>query len=472
MIWDEDSVMFNRRNFLKTSGYALTATALPASASATTGQAPELIAQENQVRLLPTDYPETSIWGYDGQVPGTEIRVTQGQRIRRRFVNHLPQASSVHWHGLRAENAMDGVSGLTQTAVPSGGSFLYDLAAEDAGTFWYHSHNRSAEQVARGLYGPLIVEEPSPPDVDQDMTLMLDDWRIDPDSGQIIDDFGTGHDLSHAGRHGNYLAVNGAAKSSYPVKQNQRLRLRIVNAANARLFSLALQGLEGWVMAYDGMPLPAPQPAPETLILGPGQRVDLFVDVTAEDNGEALLARVEEGGGFIMATFPVSGSASIARRAPPAPLPPNRTPDLSDLSEATALRLQMSGGAMGGLRQAVWKGETLGMRDLVQAGQFWAFNGLVGMTETPLASIPLGQTVRVTVINDTAFPHAIHLHGMHFRVIAKDGTSGPLRDTLLSFRGDSHDIAFVADNPGRWAFHCHMLSHAVSGMMTWIDVTA
>ncbi|EDZ46669.1 multicopper oxidase domain protein [Rhodobacterales bacterium Y4I] len=445
--------------------------ALPATAIRAEAAVAKLIARENAVQLLPSDYPETTIWGYGGQAPGAEIRVVQGDRIQRQFVNHLPKASSVHWHGLRAENAMDGVSGLTQDAVLPGENFEYDLLAEDAGTFWYHSHNRSAEQVARGLYGPLIVDEPAPPDVDRDVTLMLDDWRIDPETGQITLDFDAPHDLSHGGRLGNFISTNGEAAYQLPVKRNERLRLRIVNAANARLFTLGLQGLDGWLMAYDGMPVPSPEPVPETLTLGPGQRVDLFVDVIAEEGEEALLGRIEQSKGYVQASFLVSGSASANRRPAPAPLPPNRAPDLTGLADAAILRLEMSGGAMGTMREAIWNGSSRNAGELMENGQFWAFNGLVGMTETPLARLSLGQVARMTVVNGTVFPHAMHLHGMHFRVLAKDGTPGPLRDTLLTLRGESHEIVFAADNPGRWAFHCHMLSHAASGMMTWIEVT-
>ncbi|MCU9840241.1 multicopper oxidase family protein [Ruegeria sp. WL0004] len=464
--------MLSRRSFIRASGGAAAMAALPATVARAKAAAPELVAREDAVQLLPPDYPETSVWGYDGQAPGPEIRMMQGDRIARRFVNRLPQASSVHWHGLRTENAMDGVSGLTQDAVPPGESFDYDLAAEDAGTFWYHSHNRSAEQVARGLYGPLIVDEPTPPDVDRDVTLMLDDWRVDPKTGQITQDFDAPHDLSHGGRLGNFISTNGEAAYQLPVRRNERLRLRIVNAANARLFTLGLQGLDGWLMAYDGMPVTSPEPVPETLTLGPGQRVDLFVDVIAEEGEEALLGRIDQSKGYVQAAFPVSGSASTNRRPAPDPLPPNRTPDLAGLADAATLRLEMSGGAMGGMREAVWKGASRNAGELMENSQFWAFNGLVGMTETPLARLSLGQVARMTVVNDTVFPHAMHLHGMHFRVLAQDRTPEPLRDTLLTLRGETHEIVFAADNTGRWAFHCHMLSHAASGMMTWIEVTA
>ncbi len=144
---------------------------------------------------------------------------------------------------------------------------------------------------------------------------------------------------------------------------------------------------------------------------------------------------------------------------------------MPDLAEATKLELLMQGGAMGGMMGAMMGGQMSSMRDMMQSGNFWAFNGAVGgMDGAPLAAMSRGETVRLKITNDTAFPHAMHLHGMHFHEIAPDGSLGTLRDTTLLDRGEVRDIAFVADNPGKWLLHCHMLSHAVSGMMTWIDV--
>ena len=111
------------------------------------------------------------------------------------------------------------------------------------------------------------------------------------------------------------------------------------------------------------------------------------------------------------------------------------------------------------------------MRDLMQSGNFWAFNGKVGsMDGEPLAVVSRGETFRLKIRNDTAFPHAMHLHGMHFHELDQNGHLGAFRDTTLVARGETKEIAAVADNPGKWLLHCHMLSHAASGMMARIDV--
>jgi FtsP/CotA-like multicopper oxidase with cupredoxin domain len=422
------------------------------------------------MQLLPQEYGRPTIWGFGGTMPGPEIRVAQGSRVQRHLINDLPQATSIHWHGIRIDNAMDGVSGLTQDAVEPGAAFDYDFIAPDAGTYWYHAHNRSFEQVARGLYGALIVEEPSPPDVDAEDVLMLDDWLVDPATGQIDSAFESPHDRSHAGRNGNFIATNGVSGLAKTARKNERRRLRIINAANARLFQLRLEGLDGWVVALDGMPLSQPKKIGKSFILGPAQRADVFVDVTADVGSSAYLLAILDGEAWPQVRYDVTGQSAKAKRNMPKPLPENSHQRVK-LEGATSLSLNMEGGAMGSLRAATFNGERLNFRQLVREGQFWAFNGAIGtMNNPPLAKLSQGENVRLRIHNDTAFPHAMHLHGMHFHEVTEDGRLGPLRDTTLLFGDQTREIAFVADNPGQWLLHCHMLSHAASGMMTRIEV--
>ncbi len=464
--------MTTRRGFLRGAGsaavLAMPGLAVPRAAAAA-GPA-VLHAREAMARLLPAEFPETPIWGYDGILPGPTIRVRQGERVTRDFRNGLPQASTIHWHGIRIDNAMDGVPELTQAAVAPGGSFTYDFAAPDAGTYWYHPHNRTSEQMARGLYGALIVDEPEgAPAVDRDEVLLIDDWRLQED-GRVAGGFDDMHDRSHAGRLGNWITVNGDGAWTREVPRLSRLRLRLVNTANARIFTLGGIGLEGWVVALDGMPLDAPEPL-DRIALGPAQRADLIVDVTAAEGDEAVLASHERDGGYVLAAFPVAGAARAAALPAPEALPPNPVPALGPLDSARRVDLLMEGGAMGRMRGAMMDGRMTGMREMVAAGKVWAFNGMADMGESPLVEAARGETVRIAMVNDTAWPHAMHLHGHHFRRIGADGRPGPLRDTLLMDRGETAEIAFVADNPGDWMLHCHMLEHAAGGMMTWLRVT-
>ncbi len=443
----------------------MAAAAMPGPTLGSDGIVP-ITAREGKLRLAPPGYPETAIWGYDGGVPGPVIRLTQGTRLHRRLVNRLSQPTAIHWHGVRVENAMDGVPGMTMDAVPTGGHFDYDCRMPDAGTFWYHSHNQSAEQVARGLYGPLIVDEPDPVDVDHDVIVIVDDWRV-TEEAQIHESFGQMHDLSHAGRLGNYVHIEMLPRLN-TLRRNERLRLRFINPSTDRILELGLMGLEGWVMALDGMPLEAPRPL-DNILLAPAQRMDVFVDVTAE-TGEALILQKERDGGYVLAEFAVQDGVSRSRRSEPKPLPPNPVQNVIPGEDMRKLMMVMEGGAMGGLRDAVYKGQRMSMRDLVTNGQVWALNGVAGLPDAPWVRLSLGEKVQISLVNDTAFPHAMHLHGHHFREILPDGGFGPLRDTLLVNRGQRREIAFVADNPGKWLFHCHMLSHQTAGMKTWLQV--
>ena len=157
-----------------------------------------LVATRGRTNLVGAKYPGTAVWAYNDKVPGPEIRVRQGDRLRVSVENRLDEETTVHWHGLRVPNAMDGVPHLTQKPVAPGKTFLYEFDVPDAGTYWYHPHQRSFEQVGRGLYGPLLVEEREPIEVDRDVTWVLDDWRLKPDA-QIGEDFGNFHDMSHNG---------------------------------------------------------------------------------------------------------------------------------------------------------------------------------------------------------------------------------------------------------------------------------
>ena len=225
-------MLWSRRRFLGSAAAIAAlgrgdALALPARAE--DPHAIVLAARPGTAQLAPPGYPATSIWGYDSRVPGPTIRVPQGERITRRFVNELPQGATVHWHGIRLENAMDGAPEVTQPVVPPGDEFLYDFVAPDAGTFWYHPHERAWEQMARGLHGALIVDEPESPIVDRDEVLLIDDWRLTDDAQIHEESFGAMGDWSHAGRTGNWITVNGESAWRRTVALHERLRLRLVN---------------------------------------------------------------------------------------------------------------------------------------------------------------------------------------------------------------------------------------------------
>lgn len=428
----------------------------------------ELVAKPGIAGFLAPDPPEVPIWGYNGTVPGPMLRVRQGDRVHVRFTNELPEPTSIHWHGIRIENAMDGVTGLTQDPIEPGDTFDYIFTVPDAGTYWYHSHNRSWEQIDRGLYGALIVDEPEPLfDPQDDITLMLDDWRVSS-SGRIDEDFGNLGDWSHGGRLGNWPTVNGQTQPVVPVRAGVPTRLRLVNAANARILELDLGSLGCDVIAYDGQTLNAPEkPAYHPFLLGPAQRMDVILTL---DHPQDFALREVSGSPFELARFDVREGSPIA--ANPPQFTPNHLAE-PNLDQAMTIDLHMEGGMMGGMVGAVVDGEYLEGEDLYRSRQIWAFNGVAGLAETPFFRTERGRSVVVRVINDTAFPHAMHVHGHHFKIIERSDSEidlTPWRDTFLVGPSQTTTIAFVADNPGKWLFHCHMLEHQAAGMKTWFQV--
>ncbi len=437
---------------------------------ASAGKHQKLVAKTGSVQLAPSEYQKTEIWGYNGLTPGPLIRVNQGDQVRQEFVNELPQESSIHWHGIHIENSMDGVSGLTQEAVAPGNNFTYEFNALDAGTYWYHSHHNSIEQVGRGLYGTLIVDENEKIDIDREEILVIDDWRIDPETGQIYSNFDNGHDRSHAGRIGNLITTNSAFDYTLSVKQNERIRFRLLNVANARVFSIGLSGLIGWIVAFDGMPVSKPIQFPKSISLAPGQRIDLIADVVAESGEVADIVSNEDDHGYSLVSLNVEGKNSSKVRPTPHSLPPNPSAMLTKLDDYREIEFRMEGGAMARLGSVMLDGQEKTPREIAKQNQFWAFNGVVGMTDTPLATISIGETVLMTLKNETRFSHVIHLHGTHFRSVSNELNLGEYHDSILLSAGESKKIAFLANNPGKWLLHCHMLAHSISGMKTWINI--
>ena len=273
-----------RRRALGALGAVAGAVALSGIGAPPARSAPavKIRAAPARVSLVGEPHPDTEVWSYNGTVPGPELRVKQGARLRVEVENALGEGTTIHWHGVRVPNAMDGVPHLTQAPIAAnGGTFVYEFDAPDAGTYWYHPHSRSYEQVDRGLYGVLIVEEHTPPPVDRDVVWVLDDWRLNQDA-QIRDDFAEWFDVTHAGRIGNTVTVNGVVADSFDVRAGERIRLRLVNAANARIFGLEFRGHRPWIVALDAQPVEPHEPAGGLVVLGPSMRVDLVIDMDGQ----------------------------------------------------------------------------------------------------------------------------------------------------------------------------------------------
>jgi FtsP/CotA-like multicopper oxidase with cupredoxin domain len=470
-----------RRSLLQTLACAPAWAGLSTSA---VGAAPRALAAAPAVLPLAGE-AVLPVWAYEAQVPGPVLRYRRGEVLDLELHNRLPDPTTIHWHGIRLPNAMDGVPDLTQDAVTPGGTFRYRFALPDAGTYWYHPHWGTPEQLERGLAGALIVEDDEPPLVDRDLVWLLDDWRLDA-QGRIAENFYNFHDVAHAGRMGQRLTVNGQVQPVQTLRSGERVRLRLVNAANARIFSLTLDGLNAWLIARDGMPAATAVPWEGELLLGPGMRADFIVDVRAP--GRYPLKDVDRRGERVLATLEVSGAqdAGAARSAPrPAPHAPLPEPDLD---AAHAHTLVLGGGAM---NREGWPQESLAEREArrlrLQAGAreaapAWTINGQAHLQHSREHAahaaefrVPRGRSVRLVLDNRTAWWHPMHLHGHHFRVLSRNGTplaERPWRDTVLLAPRDRVEIAFVADNPGWWLIHCHVLEHHAGGLGTLFEVQA
>jgi FtsP/CotA-like multicopper oxidase with cupredoxin domain len=185
----------------------------------------QIAAESATVNLTGDGYPDTAVWAYEGTVPGPELRMRRGQPVRITVVNKLGEDTTVHWHGIRLPNAMDGVPGLTQKPIQPGASFVYEFTPPDAGTFWYHPHVDTLQQLGRGLAGALIVEEPEPVAVDRDLLWLIEDWRLD-DRGRIAGAFGNRMEAGMSGRIGNTVTINGRATSRSSSRMTASLAIR------------------------------------------------------------------------------------------------------------------------------------------------------------------------------------------------------------------------------------------------------
>ena len=456
----------DRRQFLSLSALAIAPRVHAGAPDRTLKIAPARQA------LVGAGNPDTAVWAYNGSVPGPELRLRQGERLRLEVQNRLSVETTVHWHGVRVPNAMDGVPHVTQPPIKAnGGRFTYEFELRDAGTYWYHPHLGSPEQVGRGLYGALIIEESNPPPVDRDIVWMLGDWRLDREA-RIVEDFGNFMDASHAGRIGNTVTVNGAIRETFEVRAGERIRLRLINAANARIFGLEFRGHDPIVIALDGQPVAPHRPQGARVVLGPSMRADVLLDATGEPGGSYTVADdFYPRRAYRLLDLRYVKEASRGGRAG-APLPKLAANPLSvpDLAKAQRHRIEFGGGMMGNMPG--------GMGMMGGGGRMaWTVNGKPmpdnAHAHEPILKLDLGGSYLLELVNDTQWHHPIHLHGHVFRVMSRDGKPTQHRewlDTVLLDPRSRAEIAFVADNPGGWMLHCHVLEHQASGMMAVIRV--
>ncbi|MFF2080925.1 multicopper oxidase family protein [Kitasatospora sp. NPDC058162] len=451
-------------------------------------------------------------WAYGDRLPGREVRATVGDTLAVTLANHLPQPTSLHWHGLALRNDMDGVPGVTQEAVRAGASFDYRFALAHPGTYWFHPH--SGVQQDRGLYAPLIVEDPKEPlSYDKEWVVVLDDWvdGVDgstPDAvlaelakgmGEMGGTGGTGGmgGMDHSG-HGMpgmgagsapsapsasaaptgpsrmlmgaaspllggdagdvsypFHLVNGrlaGAPETFAAKPGDRIRIRLINAGGDTAYRVALGGHELTVTHTDGFPVE--QATTQALLLGMGERYDVLV--TAKDGAFPLTALAEGKNATALAVLRTGGGAAPDASTRPAELD-GRLLTAGQLKADRSVRLPDRAPD-----RTVALELTGGM-----AKADWAFNG---RRYDPAQRYPVaaGERVRLEFRNSTSMWHPVHLHGHTFAL----GADGPRKDTAIVLPGTTLAVDFDADNPGLWMVHCHNVYHAETGMMTVLGYRA
>ena len=271
--------MISRRKFIQNTGAGLFLTAIPNTTNAIYSiKKFELTAKKSKYSFE-KNQNKTDLWLFNNNCPGPLITANKNDVIEIIFNNQLDEPSAVHWHGIRNINSMDGVPVLSQPLVEPGESFVYRFPVKDAGTFWYHAHNKAWEQVTRGLYGPLIVSDNDQLNEKNDILVLADDWLLNENLQMDVSSLGNLHDWSHAGRYGNRLTINGVFKPNIEVFSSGQARLRFLNTANARVLKFMLNDdIYFRVIATDGSPCNPFKT--NKVVLGPGQRIDILIDET------------------------------------------------------------------------------------------------------------------------------------------------------------------------------------------------
>lgn len=405
---------------------------------------------------------DTDILGFNGQIPAPTLIARQGVPITIEFTNKLSEPTTIHWHGLRIPIEMDGVPFLSQPPIMPGETFVYRFTPPDAGTFWYHPHMNSVVQLGKGLVGAIVVEEATPVKFDDEHTLILKHWHIDK-QGQWKD-LMVPRLSARMGTPGEYGTVNGEHKPTYTVPENGSIRLRVANVDNTMTYPLAIEGAEAWIIAIDGNPITTPRLLTQHK-MGPGMRVDLAI-IAPTANSSFQLVQKKGKYSFTLCQFTAAASSIVSPATIPA-LPLNPVPQL-DLDNAITEHFVFE-----------WEGAVT-PADKAGKGkyQFWLTNRRAweGMSANnipaPLATLELDKTYIFDLKNNTQYHHPIHLHGHTFTVLELDGQPvEPFHtDTVLLGKYGRAKAAFVADNPGRWMYHCHVIEHMKTGLMGYISV--
>jgi FtsP/CotA-like multicopper oxidase with cupredoxin domain len=398
-----------------------------------------------------------AVEGYtvNGTSPGPTIHARQGQLVEVTLVNEsVRDGVAMHWHGVDVPNAADGVAGITQDAVPVGGRYVYRFVVKDAGTYWYHSHQISHEQVERGLLGALVVSPAAGPG----------SGAAGPGSGAAVGSAGV-----YAGQpvppyaadvvallhvyEGQHTLGGRVEDERVVAAPGSRVRVRVVNTDQGT--AAVWSSVPYRIVSLDGHDVVGPGAVEgRTSLVPAGGRVD--VEVTVPSDGTA--ARVHVGGARSVVAGP--GGATV----PAAVSQPREQVDLLSYGKPAPLGFDPSHPDRT-FDYAI--GRRIGIID-GRPGVFWTINGRL-FPDVPMFHVREGDVVRMRISNNSDEVHPMHLHGHHVVVLSRDSVAAQGSpwwvDTLDVRPGETYEVAFVADNPGIWSDHCHTLPHAVDGLV-------
>lgn len=458
-----------RRHFLAASGSAalLGTTAASRVVTDLPGTAQELTIQSASYDL--GQGTTNGLISLSPDAPPPVLRGTQGQPMAFDVINTTQDYTAMHWHGLRIPNGMDGVPYLTQFPIAPDERFPYRYTTPDAGTYWYHPHCMTMVQMTRGLTGPLIIEEAEPVPFDAEHIVNLKDFRLDGE-GAFLPAF-TARGAARSGTFGNVITANWQHSPTYEAPTGGIVRLRVINTDTTRVHRMFFKEATGRILAWDGHPVRVPIPMPteaEPLHIGPGQRFDVAL-VMPEGEGQTveLWSRLP-GTPRVMTTLRSVGANLGRVQEDIVDLPPNPIA-VPDLDAAQTHEFVFGWSPEGDAPNNGFCGDSEYI--------FWSINRTpwAGDAEPgvgPLATLEQGKSYICRLMNESPNAHPIHLHGLVFAPILSN--QGPVRanwtDTYLLRKGETVDIAFVADNPGDWAFHCHVIEHQKTGLAGYVRV--
>ena len=400
--------------------------------------------------------------------PPPVIRMKQGVPFTADVTNGLDDYTTIHWHGLRIPNEMDGVPYLTQLPLGKQDTFRYAFTPPDAGTYWYHPHCMTMSQMAHGLTGMLIVDEAEELGFDAEVPVNLKDFRLD-DDGKLLPYF-TARGAARGGTLGNVQTVNWRINPVYDVPAGGLVRLRIVATDTTRVYKLVLPEAPGKIIAWDGHPLeqPIPWPSEEVpLQLAPGQRVDIALRIPDPEGAELTLRGVIGNAPRDLVRLRATGAPLNRNLAELHALPRNPVPDVA---AADVKELVFGWTPEGGASNNGFCG--------TYEYTFWSIDrtpwpGDAAEGTGPIADLVQGRSYILRLRNESPNMHPIHLHGLVFMPI-KSNRRQLLQnwtDTILLLKNETIDIALKADNPGNWAFHCHVIEHQKTGLAGYVRVS-